>query len=188
MLESLARLIMKRNPTGSDQLMDESEFWKLMDTAREKAGGDYERQKPELAKLLMKRKPKDIAEFDNRFYFISNQLYHHSVWAAAHIIDGGCDDDCFDCFREWLIGQGKEIVETALNKTDDLADFDIESKADREGLSLMAGNAFFFKTNAELYPDYVLPIQYEIKGESWEESDLPSRFPRLFKKYNPFSG
>ena len=64
-----------------------------------------------------------------------------------------------------------------------MAEYEIESNADRVGLSLMAGNAFYFKTNAELYPDYVLPIQYEIKGEPCEENELAGRLPNLFQKY-----
>ena len=183
MMQALTKLLLRRKPKGSSELMNEGEFWKIIHAAKEKAKGDFETQKVELGKMLMKRKPADIASFDNRFYFISNQLYHHDIWAAAKIIDGTCDDDCFDCFREWLIGQGKEVVDTALQNPDSLADYEIESNADRVGLSLMAGNAFYFKTNAELYPDYVLTIQYEIKGEPCEENELDGRLPNLFQKY-----
>ncbi|MEZ4950510.1 MAG: DUF4240 domain-containing protein [Saprospiraceae bacterium] len=185
MLNKLLQWFFRRKPEGTEELMDENKFWALIQASKAAGKGDYEKQKIELVKLLLKQKPKEIAAFDNRFRYTSNQLYHWDLWGAIYIIDGGCSDDGFDYFREWLIGQGKEMVETAMNNPDALADFEIERDTDWEGLGFMAYNAFYYKTGADLYQGYLATIPFELKGEEWSEDndDLERRFPRLFEKY-----
>ncbi|TYB52801.1 DUF4240 domain-containing protein, partial [Nonomuraea sp. PA05] len=45
------------------------------------------------------------------------------LWGAAYLINGGCSDDGFEYFRCWLVGQGREVYEAALDDPDSLAEY-----------------------------------------------------------------
>ena len=55
------------NFTSSDKLMDEDQFWKIIQTTKDSSNGDFEKQQEELAKELRKLTPDDIILFGNRF-------------------------------------------------------------------------------------------------------------------------
>jgi hypothetical protein len=51
--------------------------------------------------------------------------YRSPLWAAAYVINGGCSDDGFECFRGWLIVQGRDVHERIVADPDALADLPI---------------------------------------------------------------
>ena len=68
--------------------------------------------------------------------------------------DGAADEDAFAAFRCWLIAQGRELFESALQEADELADlmagFDPDADGDGEDLGYAADEAYERLTGGEL--------------------------------------
>ena len=108
--------------TPSEELMDEDRFWNIIKQSKDKSFGDFEKQQVEFAKELRKLTPDNLILFGNRFRYFRGQANTWELWGAIYIIHGGCSDDCFNDFREWVIGQGKEFYYKTLTEPESLAD------------------------------------------------------------------
>ena len=172
-------------PLGTTtELLDEDQFWKLIQRTISSSDGSYERQQAELKQALLELDAHSILKFDNRFRKHRGDAYNWNLWGVAYIMNGGCSDDCFSDFRGWLIGQGKELYYKALSNSESVVELSYEEGVDDwEGLSYVAMEAYQEKQGSRM------PIgfqeNFEISGESWEEEgdDLENRFPRVWKKW-----
>lgn len=170
--------------------MDETEFWDLVDSARDAAEGDAEDQADVLVERLLQLDPDSVVDFARHFEARYNRAYLWDLWGAASVLLDGASDDAFDSFRCWLIGQGREIYEGAVHEPDSLADlledFDDEVDGDGEDLGYAADEAYEQLTGSEL-PDLGLPDQpAEPLGTAFDVEDdtlLPERFPKLWDRF-----
>ncbi|MBF6052080.1 polymerase [Streptomyces eurocidicus] len=170
--------------------MDETEFWDLVDGAREAAEGDAEDQADLLVEALMQLDPERVVDFARHFEARYNRAYLWDLWGAAAVLLNGASDDAFDFFRCWLIGQGREVFEGAVHDPDQLAelleDFDDEVDGDGEDLGFAADEAYEQLTGAET-PDLGLPNPPpEPLGtllDLEDEAVLAERFPRLWERF-----
>ncbi|MEU7166884.1 DUF4240 domain-containing protein [Streptomyces morookaense] len=170
--------------------MDETEFWDLVDSARDAAEGDAEDQADVLVDRLLQLDPDSVVDFARHFEARYNRAYLWDLWGAASVLLDGASDDAFDSFRCWLIGQGREIYEGAVHDPDSLADlledFDDEVDGDGEDLGYAADEAYEQLTGTEL-PDLGLPDPpAEPVGTAFDVEDdalLPERFPRLWDRF-----
>lgn len=169
------------NFTASDKLMDEERFWQLIQSAKEKSNGDFEEQQDALATALRHMTPDDIILFANRFRFFRGQANTWELWGAIYIIRGGCGDDSFNDFREWVIGQGKNFYYNTIKDPESLAEFDTEAMCDMdwEGLGYVPSAVFSQLTGQEMPYPYKEPM--ETTGKEWAEEgdDLKNMFPKL---------
>ncbi|MFF7329125.1 DUF4240 domain-containing protein [Streptomyces sp. NPDC090306] len=170
--------------------MDETEFWELVDTSREAAGGDPEEQADLLVERLLRLDPESVLDFARHFEARFNRAYRWDLWGAASILLDGADDDTFDFFRCWLIGQGRETYEGALAEPDALAGllpgFDDEIDGDGEELGFAADEAYEQLTGA-VAADLGLPAApAEPAGPPLDLDDdgaLADRFPQLWERF-----
>ncbi|RLL66473.1 DUF4240 domain-containing protein [Streptomyces sp. Z26] len=170
--------------------MDETEFWEHVDSAREAADGDPEEQADVLVERLAKLDPEAVAVFARHFESRFDRAYRWDVRAAARLLLDDPGDDAFDAFRCWLIGQGREVYETAVHDTDDLAgvlaDFDPELDGDADDLGYAADEAYEQLTRTEL-PDPGLPEPpEEPEGTALDLADdgaLAARLPKLWERF-----
>ncbi|MEK8170406.1 DUF4240 domain-containing protein [Streptomyces sp. M19] len=171
--------------------MDETEFWELVDAARDAAEGDPEDQADVLVERLVRLDdPGAVLDFARHFEARMDRAYRWDVWGAARILLDEAGEDAFDAFRSWLIGQGREVFEGALHEPDELAglldDFDPEFDGDCEDLGYAADEAYERLTGAPL-PDLGLPDRPgEPAGASLDlESDraLKERLPELWSRF-----
>jgi hypothetical protein len=173
------------NFTSSDKLMDEDQFWKVIQTTKDNSNGDFEEQQEELANELRKLTAGDIILFGNRFRFFRGQANTWELWGAIYIIHGGCSDDSFNDFREWVIGQGKEFYYRTIKDPESLVDFDTDSmdEVEWEGLGYIPSTVFEEMTGQDM--PYPFKEQIETTGTEWEEEsdDLKNRFPKLCAKF-----
>ena len=95
------------------------EFWEHIKKTRRK---DPEAHAERLEARLSKRKPDDIIDFGQWWHRMSREAYDRNLWGAAYLINGGCSDDGFEYFRDWLILQGRNIFRAAVTNPDTLAD------------------------------------------------------------------
>ena len=169
-------------PQDTKELMDENQFWKIIEVSQSNSKGDYEKQQVELELELTKLVALDILKFDNRFSKHRGDAYKWELWGAAYIMNGGCSDDCFSDFRGWLIGKGKEAYYNALTNPETLIeqkhDMDID---DWEGLSYVAMTAYEKKTESQMPKG--IQENFEIIGNEWEEDDLKNKLPKLWSKW-----
>ncbi|MBI3235352.1 MAG: DUF4240 domain-containing protein [Bacteroidetes bacterium] len=173
------------NFTASDKLMDEEVFWKIMKLTKDRSNGYYEEQQEELANELRKLTPDEVLLFDNRFRYFRGQANTWDLWGAIYIIHGGCGDDSFNDFREWVIGQGKDFYYKTIQNPETLVEVETEKieEVEWEGLGYVPSTVFEELTGQEI-PDGFQENK-ETTGIEWEEegNDLKEMFPKLYMKY-----
>jgi hypothetical protein len=169
--------------------MDETEFWEIVDTTREEAGGDPEDHADLLVERLARLDPDSVVDFARHFETRFARAYRWDLWGAAEIMLGGADEESFDYFRCWLIGQGRYVFEGAVHAPDDLADlvehFDPRTDGDAEDLGYAADEAYEQLTGVRL-PDLELPHQDTPAGEPLDLDDeqaIAARLPRLWARF-----
>jgi hypothetical protein len=163
--------------------MDETEFWDLIDQAREAAAGDTERQSEALCDLLRGRRAADLEDFAWRFWTLHAQAYRWDLWDAGTLINGGMSDDGFMDFRSWLISRGQHVYDRALVDPDSLADIpEAVSGHVEAGRFAGAVHRAYEETHGRGVPARGVPEPADPVGEPWDEDDLPRRFPRLQAK------
>ncbi|GGT55535.1 hypothetical protein GCM10010271_69250 [Streptomyces kurssanovii] len=171
-------------------MMDETEFWEIIDSTREAAEGDPEEHAELLVERLLQLDPDSVLDFARHFEARYNRAYHWDLWGAAAVLLDGASDDAFDYFRCWLIGQGRETFESAVHEPDALAelldDFDEDVDGDGEELGYAADEAYEQLTGADA-PDLGIPVQStEPAGTPFDLDDdavLAERFPRLWERF-----
>ncbi|MCR3730063.1 hypothetical protein FHS35_006948 [Streptomyces umbrinus] len=171
-------------------MMDETEFWELVDATREAAEGDPEEQADLLVERLVQLDPEMVLDFARHFEARYNRAYMWDLWGAAWILLDGASDDAFDFFRCWLIGQGREVYEAAVHDPDKLAelltDFDDEVDGDGEELGYAADEAYEQLTGT-VAPDLGIPAAPpEPLGTALDlenQAQLAERFPQLWDRF-----
>ena len=169
--------------------MDETEFWEIVDRTREAADGDPEEHADLLVERLAQLDPEAVLDFARHFETRFARAFRWDLWGAADIMLGGADEESFDYFRCWLIGQGRHVFEGALAVPDDLAElapeFDPEADGDAEDLGYAADEAYEQLTGVRL-PDLELPSQDAPEGDTLDlddEAAMAARFPRLWARF-----
>ncbi|WMX49022.1 DUF4240 domain-containing protein [Streptomyces roseicoloratus] len=172
--------------------MDETEFWEIIDSTRERAEGDPEEHADLLVERLTRLDPDSVVDFARHFEARYNRAYTWELWGAAALLLDGAADDAFDWFRCWLIGQGREVFEGAVHEPDALAelleDFDEEIDGDGEELGFAADEAYEQLTGAETPDLGIPPPGAEPLGTPFDLDDddaLAARFPRLWARFGP---
>jgi len=181
------------------------DFWKLIADAND-AVNDLFIEEYLIGKLVQMTN-RDITRFEEILGELMFESYRWDWWAAAEVMNGGCDDDSFEEFRAWVISQGQGVYQMALRNPDDLADCLVASLIDPNDednefaypeLLDVTVLAFAQKNNCadveEAYDHPEYDPQYhpcEIQGEEWTEADLPKIVPKLctlFKSGKQSSG
>lgn len=171
-------------------MMEEQEFWEIVDTTREAAGGDPETHAELLVDRLAELDPQAVTDFARHFESRFNRAYRWDVWGAAWVLLDGAGDDTFDNFRCWLISQGRAVFEGILHDPDSLAEllaeFDPEADGEAEDVGYAAYDAYERLTGDEL-PDLGLaepPPEPAGTPVDFEDSDaLAADYPRLWARF-----
>ena len=178
------------------EMMDEEQFWTIVQTAVDEAGDDedeyLEVAKRELSKLSLK----EMVGFRLRTDKLLYDSYTSEMWCAGYLMNGGCSDDGFEYFRLWVISRGRKAYEAAMANPDNLIDYigddDEMDFFEFESFWFVALEAFEEAVDAELY-DYVDDDNFKTcEGNypnfefNWEEDEPKSMqklCPRLFEKF-----
>jgi hypothetical protein len=85
----------------------------------------------------------EIERFQQILRQFLDQSYRWDLWAVAYTARGGCGDDEFDYFRQWVILQGKDVYEAAMADPVEWAlNFSFEGDLQCEELLSAAPNAY----------------------------------------------
>ncbi len=161
--------------------MDKAVFWEIIENAKSASPSSYER--PEgLRAALQKLTPDDIQAFQEAYIAQVYQAYTWPLWGAAYVINGGCSDDCFDYFRDWLISEGQSVYEAAIENPETLAEVQGTDEFELEEFRYVADEVYESKTGRAMQPAYP-PFPGDPSGEAWDEDTVDRRFPKLAAKY-----
>jgi len=178
------------------EMLNEDEFWKIVDKSLKNTTNQREQELfliQEISKLTLK----EMIGFNLGTDKLLSDSYTSELWCAGYIIGGGCSDDGFEYFRNWLISKGKDVYYNALENPDSLItknerevlyDFEFES------FSYVAFEAFKQKTGKDLY-DYIDEEKFtEREGGypniefKWDESKPETMIAICPKLYDKFWG
>lgn len=178
------------------EMMDEEQFWAIVQTAVDEAGDDEDEYLEVVKRELSKLSLKEMIGFRLRTDKLLYDSYTSEMWCAGYLMNGGCSDDGFEYFRLWVISRGRKVYEAAMANPDNLIDYiDDDAEMDFfefESFWYVALEAFEEAVDAELY-DYVDDDNFKTcEGNypnfefNWEEDEPESMqklCPRLFEKF-----
>lgn len=168
-------------PIAADR-MDEDVFWTLVSDACV-ASDTYQDAAAVIEASLAALKPSEIKQFQAILSRLLNRTYKWELWAVAYAERGGCSDDAFDYFREWLVLQGREVFERAT--ADPLAwalDPAFAGTGQCETLSNAAPTAYQARTGKKM-PAIASERPQEPSGTPWSEGDFAQSFPALAERF-----
>jgi hypothetical protein len=164
--------------------MDQAQFWSLIGATR---GGDPTMDGPRFADALAKRLAElpagDIEAFEKVWREKSIESYRWDLWGAAYVINGGCSDDCFDYFRDFLISMGRDAYDAALRDPETLVDLPPQLEVEWEGPGYATAEAYEKVTGGSALPRSGPRQPVAPAGEEWTEDELPDRYPLLARKF-----
>ena len=178
------------------EMMDEEQFWAIVQTAVDEAGDDEDEYLEVVKRELSKLSLKEMIGFRLRTDKLLYDSYTSEMWCAGYLMNGGCSDDGFEYFRLWVISRGRKVYEAAMANPDNLIDYiDDDAEMDFFEFELfwyVALEAFEEAVDAELY-DYIDDDNFKTcEGNypnfefNWEEDEPESMqklCPRLFEKF-----
>ncbi|MFI5608773.1 DUF4240 domain-containing protein [Amycolatopsis sp. NPDC051903] len=126
----------------TDEDLAATRFWQLIDSARTSGGS--------AAELLAGRPRDEIVAAQRTLDELLATSHRSTLWAAAHLVNGGCSDDGFDYFRGWLLTQGRTAFEAAVADPDSLADVAAVRAAAADGAELECEDVLYLATTAHL--------------------------------------
>ena len=174
------------------EMLEEEKFWGIVSKSLENSDDEYQ-QEENLINEIAKLSPKEMIGFRLRTDKLLHDTYNSEMWCAGYIMNGGCSDDGFEYFRNWVISRGKETYYEAKENPDNLIKEVTEDKDEYEFESFwyVALEAFNRRTGKDLY-DYIdydefktregnYP-QFEFNWEEEKPETMKAICPRLFDK------
>lgn len=174
------------------EMLDEDMFWGIVANSLE-FSSDEKEQEEILILQLSQLSPEEIVGFRLRTDKLLYDTYTSEMWCAGYIMNGGCSDDGFEYFRNWVISRGKETYYSAKENPDSLISEVSEDKDwyEFESFWYVALEAFKEKTGKELY-EYIDDDNFTTREGNypdfeftWKEDDSDSMkkiCPKLFEK------
>lgn len=162
--------------------MEHQKFWDIVAVARQTAGINVEARVETLKAELMKLSLSDVQEFQHSYEAMIGKANRWDLWGAAYLMNGGCSDDGFRYFCDWLISEGQEVFDKALANPDSLADIPPRDYFELESFAYVALEVYEIKGGGELERDLSSESSMPA-GEEWEEEQLPFLLPRLNTVY-----
>ncbi len=190
----LDSLFGKKEPQLSKtaEMLDENVYWNIIDKSL-KNTSNQDDQEQYLIKEIEKLSPKEMIGFRLRTDKLLYDTYNSEMWCAGYIMNGGCSDDGFEYFRNWIISRGKTTYYNAKENSDSLISEVIEGEEfyDFESFWYVALVAFEHKTGKDLY-EYIDEDNFKTKEGgypqfefTWQESNPESMkaiCPKLYEK------
>jgi Protein of unknown function (DUF4240) len=177
----------------SMQPMTPITFWSLIDKTIP-ADGDQEAQLLALHDVLDQLGIEEIESFEAAFQNQIGRAYTWDLWDAAHVIHGGFSDDGFEYFQRWLIAQGRDLFETALESPDELAEIIPDAMQDTcefEDFVYVAMDVWTRKTGFDALSDPASSFPKESQppqptGTPFKDAEayLSRRYPKLWDRFD----
>lgn len=159
---------------------NEDEFWEIVDAVRKKSRDSYKNYNGLLKDQLMKLEPDQLVHLDNLIQNFFIDRYSHDLFAASYILFKRADIEMVNFLMSYLISKGRVFFKQASLDINLLVGKEIKIDDPRSILDVIQ-EVFVYKTGT-LMP-YIKMDQIEIKGESWEQKELPSRYSEFWNAF-----
>jgi hypothetical protein len=175
----------------TSEMLDETVFWNIVDLSFENTKNQDDQERF-LVKEIEKLTPKQMIGFRLRTDKLLYDTYNSEMWCAGYIMNGGCSDDGFEYFRNWIISLGKEKYQKAKENPDSLiSEYNTSTEFyEFEGFWYVALTAFNNKTGKDLY-DFIADDfkfnegnypRFEFTWKEEEPETMKAICPKLFDK------
>lgn len=175
----------------TSEMLDEKLFWNIIEKSLNNST-NQEEQEQVLVKEIEKLTPKQMIGFRLRTDKLLYDTYNSEMWCAGYIMNGGCSDDGFEYFRNWVISRGENVYFQAKENPDSLIAEFVEGEEfyDFESFWYVANTAFKNKTGKDLY-DFIADDfktneqnypQFEFTWKEEEPNTMKLICPQLFAK------
>lgn len=189
-LKNMNRKELIKNLKPCSALMSEEQYWDIIISSLEHSD-DQSEQYECIVKSLEKLSLEEIIGFALTTSHLTNEIYTSHMWCAGYIMNGGCSDDGFIDFRNWVVSRGKEVYYAAKANPDSLineVDVAEDEYAGFEEFGYVAGAVFDKATGVKIY-DYIdSPIKYNLDITfDWDDDDEESMrviCPQLYAYYD----
>jgi len=172
----------KTLPKPIDRSMDESCFWDIIEKTKANASSTAQQIELLIAELEL-FKATEIGKFRKLLQQKMAELYHWDIWAVAYLAQGGCSDDAFEAFPPWIILQGPAVYQLALKDVTKLsAHVPAGGETQADGLLFAPAIAYENRAGKPMRPGKAKALK--IRGKPWDESELQSRYPKLYRRYS----
>ncbi len=172
----------------NNAILDEDLFWNIIDLSL-KNSTDIDEQQEFLVNQLEKMSFQEMVSFKLKVDQLTNDIHTSEMWCAGYLMNGGCSDDGFDYFKNWIVSRGKEIYYKAKENPDNLVVCIGKSEDDYyefESLDYVAIYAFENLTGEELWehlPDGLSKRQeFDFNWEDDDDESMKAICPKIFKK------
>ncbi|WP_067141248.1 DUF4240 domain-containing protein [Oceanivirga salmonicida] len=171
-----------------NELLNEDTFWNIIELSLENTE-NIDEQKEFLISELGKMSIQETLGFKLRLNDLTNNIHTSQMWCAAYLMNGGCSDDGFDYFKNWVVSKGKDTYYRAKENPDSLSECfnqENEGEFEFESLDYVAVEVFEKKTGKSIY-DYMPKASFN-RNEfefNWNEDDTESMkaiCPKIFEK------
>ncbi len=168
--------------------MRTDDFWAVIDRATADRPGSPDVVAERVVDDLAGRAPDEIVAWGRHLDKVMAASGKEDLWAAAYLINGGCDDDGFDAFRGWLIANGRDVLAKAVREPDSLAALPAVKAAAKTGAVFEAGAVLtiaaeaYRKATGEELPPSGVPSGRPDAAMLWDfddEEEMDKRLPRL---------
>ena len=179
-------------------MVDIDTFWAVIDRARARASdmagshdacaarADSGGLVASLVVVLGELSRDEIACWQQVFELYMDLSDKPKLWAAAVLINDGCDDHAFNYFQAWLITQGRDVFFATMADPDSLADVVERGISCEDDLPIVAGMALGHDEwpDPKPLPDTLITqltaqIRYADDIDSAGGDDLVDLLPRL---------
>lgn len=174
-------------------MLNEDLYWQIVADSLENTE-DQDDQEEWLVNRIAKLTPVEMIGFRLRTDKLLYDTYTPEMWCAGYIMNGGCSDDGFEYFRNWVISRGKEVYYKAKENPDSLIDQvigDVIEEYEFESFWYVALAAFNNKTGKDLY-DFIDNDAFKTKEGNyppitfnWQEENpetMKAICPQLFER------
>lgn len=159
-------------------------FWSVVDAAAASTAEEFLKQ---FTDRVMALKKPELRKCISQFAKLLRASNRCGLWGAAYLMNGGCSDDGFLYWRCWLLAQGRDVYESAMNDPDSLATaairFGDEGEYELEDLIEIFQEAM---DEASIENDALDQMEDDPKGPKWDVEDEAQsrwRLPALWRRY-----
>lgn len=172
-----------RNRSSTLGPVESTTFWALIDDTRRVSDGCPETHASVLARRLSRLEPSEIVEFERIWRELDVAAYRWELWAAAYLLNGGCDDVCFEHFRSYVIALGEQVYAAAIEEADSLVFLangpGHQFAHDAEALGYAATDAYELATGGGELPDTGPELPDAPSGVEWDAETPQVAAPRI---------
>jgi Protein of unknown function (DUF4240) len=162
--------------------MEDNEFWAIVEIAKQKSGKKVEARPDSLLVELSALESKKIEQFQAKYDDLLLNANTWNLWGAAYLMNGGCAEDCFRNFRDWLISEGKSTFSNSVRNPEWLAGVARRESYELEAYGQSAGKAFNGRTGSVIRTNAAVASKDPV-GTEWLEDELPKLLPRIALKF-----